>query len=67
MFTSFIRDAEPIEIVQMTLVHAIEGSSVHNHVIRDVRAKRAQLQYFNMVTVLENWSHLEVQGTIGLL
>lgn len=54
MFTSFIRDAEPIEIVQMTLVHAIEGSSVHNHVIRDVRAKRAQLQYFNMVTVLEN-------------
>jgi hypothetical protein len=51
---------------KMLLIYATEGSSVHVHVIQGT-CTGGQLWHFDVVTPLENWSHLEVQGILCFL
>lgn len=51
----------------MLLIHATEGSSVHGHVIQDTCTEGGHLWHFHVVTPLENWSHLVVQGVMCFL
>lgn len=51
----------------MLLMHATEGSSVYGHVIQDTCTEGGHLWHFHVVTPLENWSHLEVQGVMCFL
>lgn len=43
------------------------GLNIHGYVIWGIYAEGLQLWQLNIVTVLENWSHLEVQGFIHFL
>jgi hypothetical protein len=59
----FIQGTELNEISNSAMYMTL-GSSIHSTVIRGICAEGAQLQWFNTVTHLENWSCLEVQGVI---
>jgi hypothetical protein len=50
----------------MLLIHATVESSVPGHVIQFI-CKGAQLCQFNMLTHLQNWSHLDVQEVTHFL
>ena len=64
-FTSpVIRDARKF---QMLLIYATEGSNVHVHVIQGTCTEGGQVWHSHVVTPLENWSHLEVQGVMCFL
>lgn len=47
---------------QILLIYATDSSNVHVHVIQGTCTEGGQVWHFHVVTPLENWSHLEVQG-----